>query len=104
MGACLLRYVLLQIFSSKHLIALEIFINCLLNNIFWQCPVISRMRGQPVTGKLLVKGWLGMTGLIAVCRPETGAVRGKHFITKDNIPIFIQTELKLGISNDDTFA
>ena len=31
-------------------------------------------------------------------------VADKHFITKDNISIFIQTELKLGISNNDTFA
>ena len=52
-------------FASQHLVALQIFINGLLNDLFWQCPVISRMGSQPVAGKLLVKGWLGMTWFVA---------------------------------------
>ena len=92
------------IFSSKHLIALEIFINCLLNNIFWQCPVISRMRGPASHGQTACQRMAGNDWAHSRLQARNGAVRGKHFITKDNISIFTQTELKLGISNDDTFA
>ena len=43
-----------------------------------------------------------MTVFITCKRPETTAVRGKHFITDHNFAIFIQTEFKFGISDDDT--
>ena len=45
-----------------------------------------------------------MSWLIAICRPETGAVRCKHLITDNDISILIQTKLKLGICNNDALA
>ena len=61
------------------------------------------MSGQPIACKLLVEGRLGMSCLVALCRPETGAVRSQHLITKNDVAILIQTELKLGICDNDTF-
>ena len=57
---------------------------------------------EPVAGKLLVEGWLSMTRLISLSRPESGAVRRQHLITENDIAILVQTKLKLGICNDDT--
>ena len=45
-----------------------------------------------------------MTCFVAFCRPETGTVRGQHLIAQNHVAILIQTELKFGICNDDTFA
>ena len=97
-------YFLFQLLSGKHLICLEIFINGLVHDFLWKCPVIVRIGFQPVAGELLVKGWLSMSWLIAICRPESGAVRCEHLITKHNISILIQTKLKLGICNNNTLA
>ena len=71
-------YCLFQFLSCKHLICLEIFVDCLVHDFLWKSPVVVRVCFQPVTGKLLVKGWLAMTWLISICRPESGAVRCKH--------------------------
>ena len=45
-----------------------------------------------------------MSWFITVCRPETGAVRCKHFITDDYVAFFIETKFKFCISNNDSFA
>ena len=45
-----------------------------------------------------------MAGFIAFQGPETAAVRCQHFIAQDNAAIFIQTELELGVGNDDASA
>ena len=42
-----------------------------------------------------------MTMLVAFKRPETAAVGCQHFVTDDNSSVFIQTEFKLGICDDD---
>ena len=94
---------LCQLFAGQHLIALKIFFNGLVHNLLRECPVIARMSGQPIACKLLVEGRLGMSCLVALCRPETGAVRSQHLITKNDVAILIQTELKLGICDNDTF-
>ena len=94
---------LCQLFAGQHLIALKIFFNGLVHNLLRECPVIARMSGQPIACKLLVEGRLGMSCLVALCRPETGAVRCQHLITKNDVAILIQTELKLGICDNDTF-
>ena len=62
------------------------------------------MGGEPVSGKLFVKGGLSVTGLVLISRPETGTVRCEHFITDHNSSLFVQTEFKLGVSNDDALA
>ena len=45
-----------------------------------------------------------MSGFIAFRRPETGAVGCQHFIADHHVAILVQTELKLGIRNDDPLA
>ena len=102
---CLFYEILfIQIFSCQHLICLKVFLNRLIYNFLWKCPVVVRICFQPVTGKLFVKRWLSMSGFITVSRPETGAVRSEHFVTDHQITIFIQAELKFSIGNDDSFA
>ena len=49
------------------------------------------------------EGW-PCPGFVAICRPETGAVRCEHLITDHHVSFFIQTEFEFGICNDDTFA
>ena len=97
-------FFLCELLSGKHLIALKIFLNGLVHDLLGQCPVVVRIGLQPVAGKLLVKGRLTVTRLITVCRPETGAVRSQHLIADGDVSILIQTKLKFGIGNDDTFA
>ena len=42
-----------------------------------------------------------MSSLVAVSRPEAGAVRCEHLVAKYDVAVFIQTKFKLGIRNDD---
>ena len=51
---------------------------------------------------LLVEGRLVVAGLVAFYRPEAGAVGSEHLISDHDISILIKSELKLGISYDDT--
>ena len=59
---------------------------------------------EPVACELLVEGWLAVTNFVAFYRPETGAVRGKHLITDNDVAVLIEAELKFGISNDDSMT
>ena len=93
-----------QALAGQHLICLQILGNGLVHDILGQSPVIVRVGLQPVAGKLFVEGRLSMTCFIAVCRPETGAVRCQHLVSDHDIAVLIQTKLKLGIRNDDTAA
>ena len=61
---------LLKLLACQHLIALEIFIDRLLNDIVRQSPVVVRVSLQPVAGELFVKGRLSVSRLVSVCRPE----------------------------------
>ena len=63
-------FYLLKFLSRQHLIALNIFIDLLLNHITRECPVVVRVCLQPVAGELLVKGRLSVSRLVSVCRPE----------------------------------
>ena len=100
----ILRTFLYQLFACQHLVCLKILLDGLIHDILWQCPVVIWIGLQPVTGKLLVKGWLTMTWFVSFCRPESGTVRCQHLITDHHIAILIQPEFKLGICNDDTLA
>jgi len=102
---CLFYEILfIQIFSCQHLICLKVFLNRLIYNFLWKCPVVVWICFQPVTGKLFVKRWLSMSGFITISRPETGTVRSEHLISNYHISIFIKSELKFCICNNDTFA
>ena len=61
--------------------------------------VFSQSRGE-----LFVKGGLAVARLIAVCRPETGAVRSQHLIAQGDVSVLIQAKLKFGVCDDDAFA
>lgn len=91
----------LQRLPGQHLISLQILPDGLLHDIPGERPVIAGVGLQPVAGELLVKGGLSMSGLIAVGRPEAGAVRGQHFITQNNIAVLVQTEFEFGVGDDD---
>ena len=93
---------ILKCFACKHFVALQIFIDCFLNNLIRKSPVIIRIRFQPVAGKLFVEGGLTMAWFISFSRPETRAIRSQHLITDHQISFFIQTEFKLGVCNDDS--
>ena len=75
----------------------------------WSCPQspgagvqsLPGLRLQPVACELLVKGGLSVSRLIAVCRPEAGAVRCQHLVANHHVAVLIQTELKLCVRNDD---
>ena len=95
---------LFQFFSGEHFVALQVFVDGLLYNVLRQGPVVAWMGGEPVTGELLVEGWLAVANLVAFYRPETGAVRGQHLITDNDIAVLIETKLKFGVGNDDSMA
>ena len=95
---------LLQLLPCQHLIALQIFIDRLLNDIIRQCPVVVRICLQPVAGELLVKGRLSVSRLVSVCRPEAGAVRCEHLVAENDVSVFIEAELELCICDDDAAA
>ena len=101
---CFWLKLLFQLLTSQHFITLEIFLNGFLNNIFRQSPVISRICLEPVACKLLVEGRLAVTNFVAFYRPETGTVRSQHLVADDDVAVFVQTKLKLGICNDDAVA
>ena len=42
-----------------------------------------------------------MARLITVCRPEAGGIRCQHLITENDLSVFVQSEFKLGIRDDD---
>ena len=42
-----------------------------------------------------------MSRLIALCRPETGAVRCEHLVAKHDVSIFIQSKFKFCVRNDN---
>ena len=102
---CLFYEILfIQIFSCQHLICLKVFLNRLIYNFLWKCPVVVRICFQPVTCLLVFYGWLAMSRFISFSRPETGAVRCEHLITDHHVSIFIQTKFKFGICDDDSLA
>ena len=45
-----------------------------------------------------------MSGLVAVYRPETGAVGSQYFIPQYHVAVLIQSELELGICDNDSFG
>ena len=93
-----------KLFTGQHLVTLQIFVDGLVHDFLWQCPVVIRVCFQPVTGKLFVERRLAVSCFVAICRPETGAVRCEHLITDHHVSFFIQTKFKFGICNNDTFA
>ena len=60
--------------------------------------------GEPVTQVLLVKAVLSLTNLVGVLRPETAGVGGQHLIAQYQFAVLIQTELELGVGNDNTLG
>ncbi len=42
-----------------------------------------------------------MARFVNIGRPEAGAVGGEHFIAQYHIAVFIQTEFKLGVCDND---
>ena len=50
------------------------------------------------------RGRLGMSCLVALCRPETGAVRSQHLVADYDISVFIETKLKFCVCNDNAFC
>ena len=42
-----------------------------------------------------------MAGLVALQRPEAGGIGGQHLVAEDDIAVLVQTELELGIGDDD---
>ena len=95
---------LFQFFSGEHFVALQVFVDGLLYNVLRQGPVVAWMGGEPVTGELLVEGWLAVANLVAFYRPETGAVRCEHLITDHHVSVFIQTKFEFGICDNDSLA
>ena len=95
---------LCQLLSGQHLIALEVFVNGFLNYILGKSPVISGIRLEPVAGELFIKGRLSMSRLISVSRPEAGAVRCEHLVAQNDGSVLVETEFKLGISDNDSAA
>ena len=86
------------------MIGLFVFGDGLVNNILRKIVVAVRVCLEIVADKLIVKGRLAMAGLIALQRPETAAVRGEHFVCQNDVAVLVKTELKLGVSNDDTLS
>ena len=90
--------------SGQQFIGFFVLGNGLVDDILGQIIIAVRMGLKPVADELLVKGGLAVAGFIAFQGPETAAVRSQHFIAQDNAAIFIQTELELGVGNDDASA
>ena len=88
----------------QHFIGLEIFVDGLVHDLLRKLPVVSLVRLQPVSCELLVEGRLALSCFITLQRPEAGAVRGEHFVTENDIAVFVESELKLGVRDDDTAA
>ena len=87
--------------TGQFFVAFEVDIDGLLCHIFGKFPALFGIGFQPVAGELLVEGRLSVAGFINIGRPETGAVGGQHFIAQYHIAVFIQTEFKLGVCDND---
>src|SRR6266540_5995178 len=76
----------------------------LLDDVGWKVGsgrlVIPPGRIQPVPEELLVERWLGMSGLVAIGRPETRGVRREHLVTQDQLTVG-EPKLELGVCQDD---
>ena len=95
----------LQIGSRKHLISLQIFLGSLPDYLIRQRPVVlTLMRGQIVSRKLLVKRSLSAARLILVGRPESGRIGCQDLVSQYHLTVLIETELELGIRYDDALG
>ena len=94
----------LQLQAGEKGISLFILGNGLIDDILGKLIITVWIGLEPVADKLLVEGRLAVTGLIAFCRPEAAAVGSEHLITQDNIALFVEAELELGVGDDDAAA
>ncbi len=71
-----------------------------------RCPpaASSLFQGSASHGRTVCQRKAAMSGLVAVYRPETGAVGSQYFIPQYHVAVLIQSELQLGICDNDSFG
>ena len=83
------------------MISFFVLVDGLVDDILRQQIVAVRVSLKPVTDELLVEGRLAVAGLISFQGPEAAAVGSEHLVAEHYFAIFIETELELGVSNDN---
>jgi hypothetical protein len=117
-----LVYHLLPLLSGQHLVCLDVLGTSLVNDLSGHLNTLNTLDtglGQPVAQELLVVAVLATTDLVGGLQPEAGGVykilarvltafkgmlrtRCKHLIDEDNLPLLVQSELELGVGNDNS--
>src|SRR5687767_11337653 len=62
-------------------------------------PARPALAVQVVAQRLLVEARLSTAGLVAIGRPEPGAVGGEHLVDEKNVAVH-PSELELGVGDD----
>ena len=83
------------------MISFFVLVDGLVNDVLRKQVVAVRIGLKPVADELLVERGLTVAGLIAFQGPEAAAVGSEHLVAEHYFAIFIKTELKLGVGNDD---
>ena len=94
-------HLFLQFLAGQERVSFLVLRNGLVDDILRQLVVAVRVCLEPVTNELLVVRRLGFAHFVAFQRPETGAVRCQHFVCQNDFAVLVQSELELGIGNDD---
>ena len=90
-----------ELLARQHLIGFEVFLDGLVDDVLGQVVVAVRIGLKPVANELLIEGGLAVACLIAFQRPEAGGIGGQHLVAQNDIAVLVQTELKLGVGDDD---
>ena len=86
---------------KQYLLSLLLLYACLLYTSLRQVVITVGVGQQPVADELLIKGGLTVAGLVALQRPEAGGIGGQPLVAEDDVALLIQTELKLGVGDDE---
>ena len=84
------------ILAGKHPVGFEVFADRLFDDVGRDHAVVAGIGLVPVTGELLVKRRLRMSGLVACKRPEAAAVGRQHLVSQHDAAVLVDAELELG--------
>ena len=90
-----------EVLARDHLVSFDVLGNRLVDDVLRQLVVAIRVDLEPVTDELLVVRRLRLAGLVALERPEAGAVRRQDLIAEDDVAVLIEAELELRVGDDD---
>ena len=94
-------YRFLQLQTGEKSVGLFILGDGLVDDILGKLVVAVGIGLEPVADELLVEGRLTVAGLVTFGGPETAAVGSQHLVAQNDIALFVEAELELGVGDDD---